>query len=158
MSFDFLFFIDFSNVLFFVLSVQSVEGSQDVWFINFYSPQCSHCHDLAPVVRKIDRFSRRLFNIFECFQWREISKILEGVVRIGAVNCQDEWMMCNEQGIQAFPTLRIYPKVKIVRVEQNKNKNNVRKSFLARRFSRASRQRNSRSLRDEFCFGNRRSI
>jgi DnaJ family protein C protein 10 len=71
--------------------LQSVDGSQDVWFINFYSPQCSHCHDLAPA-------------------WREISKILEGVIRIGAINCQDEWMMCNEQGIQAYPTLRIYPK------------------------------------------------
>lgn len=46
------------------------------------------------------------------FQWREISKILEGVIRIGAINCQDEWMMCNEQGIQAYPTLRIYPKVR----------------------------------------------
>jgi len=32
-------------------------------------------------------------------------------MRIGAVNCQDEWMMCNEQGIQAYPSLRIYPKV-----------------------------------------------
>ncbi|CAF0927093.1 unnamed protein product [Adineta steineri] len=71
--------------------LQSVDGSQDVWFINFYSAQCSHCHDLAPV-------------------WREISKILEGVIRIGAVNCQDEWMMCNEQGIQGYPALRIYPK------------------------------------------------
>ncbi|CAF0811895.1 unnamed protein product [Rotaria sp. Silwood1] len=71
--------------------LQSVVGAQDVWFINFYSPQCSHCHDLAPV-------------------WREISKLLEGVIRIGAINCQDEWMMCNEQGIQAYPTLRIYPK------------------------------------------------
>ena len=47
------------------------------------------------------------------FQWREISKILEGVIRIGAINCQDEWMMCNEQGIQAYPTLRIYPKVRL---------------------------------------------
>ncbi|CAF2365186.1 unnamed protein product [Rotaria sp. Silwood2] len=71
--------------------LQSVDGAQDTWFINFYSPQCSHCHDLAPV-------------------WREISKLLEGVIRIGAINCQDEWMMCNEQGIQAYPTLRIYPK------------------------------------------------
>lgn len=65
-------------------------------------------------------FCRHSSNFFDSFQWREISKILEGVVRIGAVNCQDEWMMCNEQGIQAFPTLRIYPKVKIVRVEEKK--------------------------------------
>lgn len=55
----------------------------------------------------INRF-QFLVQIF--IQWREISKLLEGVVRIGAINCQDEWMMCNEQGIRAYPTLRIYPK------------------------------------------------
>jgi len=26
----------------------SVTYSEDIWFINFYSPRCSHCHDLAP--------------------------------------------------------------------------------------------------------------
>lgn len=46
----------------------SVEGSEDIWFINFYSPFCSHCHDLAPM-------------------WREVAKELEGVIRFGAVNC-----------------------------------------------------------------------
>ncbi|CAF0886173.1 unnamed protein product [Didymodactylos carnosus] len=70
--------------------LQSIDGTQDIWFINYYSAQCGHCHELAPV-------------------WREISKILEGVIRIGAVNCMDEWSLCNEQGIQAYPSLLIYP-------------------------------------------------
>ena len=32
---------------------QSVSGSNDIWFINFYSPHCSHCHTLAPRWREL---------------------------------------------------------------------------------------------------------
>ncbi|XP_057305172.1 dnaJ homolog subfamily C member 10-like [Hydractinia symbiolongicarpus] len=69
---------------------QSVIGSEDVWFINFYSPYCSHCHTLAPT-------------------WREIAKELNGVIRIGAVNCHDDWMLCNMQQIRSYPSLVLYP-------------------------------------------------
>ncbi|ESP03215.1 hypothetical protein LOTGIDRAFT_171701 [Lottia gigantea] len=69
---------------------QSVEGTDDIWFINFYSPQCSHCHDLAP-------------------DWRRLAKELEGVIRIGAVNCGDEWQLCRMQGIRSYPSLVMYP-------------------------------------------------
>lgn len=69
---------------------QSVEGTQDLWFINFYSPHCSHCHHLAPT-------------------WREVARELDGVVRIGAVNCQDDWQICRMQGIRSYPSLLLYP-------------------------------------------------
>ncbi|XP_014238897.1 dnaJ homolog subfamily C member 10-like [Trichogramma pretiosum] len=68
----------------------SVVDSDKMWFINFYSPQCSHCHTLAPV-------------------WRKIAKALEGVIRIGAVNCEDDWHLCNEIQIRSYPTLMWYP-------------------------------------------------
>ncbi|KAK3885496.1 hypothetical protein Pcinc_010237 [Petrolisthes cinctipes] len=68
----------------------SVTGTSDVWFINFYHPMCSHCHTLAPV-------------------WRRVARELVGVVRIGAVNCDDDYQLCSSQGIRSYPTLISYP-------------------------------------------------
>lgn len=34
--------------------------------------------------------------------------LLEGVVRIGAVNCQEEFMLCRQQGISGYPTLNLF--------------------------------------------------
>ena len=68
----------------------AVSGSTDIWFINFYSPHCSHCHTIAPT-------------------WREVARELNGVVRMGAVNCQDDWSLCNWQGVRGYPSLRVYP-------------------------------------------------
>lgn len=82
---------------------QSVSGSEDVWFINFYSPHCSHCHTIAPT-------------------WREVAKELNGVIRIGAVNCHDDWMLCNMQGISGYPSLRIYPTAEYYYGEHDKEK------------------------------------
>lgn len=68
---------------------RGVLESHDMWFINFYSPSCGHCHDLAPA-------------------WRTVAKQLEGVIRIGAVNCQEELMLCRRQGITGYPTIKLY--------------------------------------------------
>eukprot|EP00096_Caligus_rogercresseyi_P013411 TRINITY_DN6060_c0_g1_i2.p1 TRINITY_DN6060_c0_g1~~TRINITY_DN6060_c0_g1_i2.p1 ORF type:complete len:797 (+),score=193.16 TRINITY_DN6060_c0_g1_i2:169-2559(+) len=68
---------------------RSVSDTYDYWFINFYSPQCSHCREIAPA-------------------WRRLSKKLDGVIRIGAVNCQDSPMLCNNEGIRGFPTLKFF--------------------------------------------------
>ncbi|KAK3756722.1 hypothetical protein RRG08_018446 [Elysia crispata] len=69
---------------------QSVEGTGELWFINYYSTHCSHCHDLAPT-------------------WRDVARELEGVIRIGAVNCEDDWQLCRRQGIFSYPSLLFYP-------------------------------------------------
>ncbi|XP_054166340.1 dnaJ homolog subfamily C member 10-like [Oppia nitens] len=68
----------------------SVTNSPYVWFINYYSPQCSHCHHLAP-------------------DWRKLAKELDSVIRIGAVNCEEEWILCRQQGIRSYPSLIFYP-------------------------------------------------
>lgn len=85
--------------------------SEKTWFINFYSPQCSHCHHLAPV-------------------WRKIAKDLEGVIRIGAVNCEDDWHLCTQVGIQSYPTLLHYPPVIFINFYNNSTCNMYRIHLL----------------------------
>jgi len=60
------------------------------WFVNYYSPLCSHCHDLAP-------------------EWRELALELEGVVMFGAVNCEEDWQLCRQQNVRSYPSLVFYP-------------------------------------------------
>ena len=40
-----------------------------------------------------------------------MARELNGVVRIGAVNCDDEWALCHNQGIRSYPSLLSYPGV-----------------------------------------------
>uniref|UniRef100_A0A8D2DRT7 DnaJ homolog subfamily C member 10 n=1 Tax=Sciurus vulgaris TaxID=55149 RepID=A0A8D2DRT7_SCIVU len=64
-------------------------NSGELWFINFYSPGCSHCHDLAPT-------------------WRDFAKEVDGLLRIGAVNCGDDRMLCRMKGVNSYPSLFIF--------------------------------------------------
>uniref|UniRef100_A0A9L0KME1 DnaJ homolog subfamily C member 10 n=1 Tax=Equus asinus TaxID=9793 RepID=A0A9L0KME1_EQUAS len=64
-------------------------NSGELWFVNFYSPGCSHCHDLAPT-------------------WREFAKEVDGLLRIGAVNCGDDRMLCRMKGVNSYPSLFIF--------------------------------------------------
>uniref|UniRef100_T1IPH3 DnaJ homolog subfamily C member 10 n=1 Tax=Strigamia maritima TaxID=126957 RepID=T1IPH3_STRMM len=70
---------------------QSVTGTRDVWFVNFYSGSCSHCHHLAP-------------------EWRHVARELEGVIRIGAVNCEEDWLLCRQENVNSYPLLMLYPR------------------------------------------------
>ena len=101
----------------------SVKNTDDIWFINFYSPRCSHCHELAPTVSVLVHlrciFTFRVFygdmlyrqRLVSVSQWREVAQELEGVVRIGAVNCGDDRMLCRNEGITGYPSLKVYPRV-----------------------------------------------
>uniref|UniRef100_A0A3B4Y1V6 DnaJ homolog subfamily C member 10 n=1 Tax=Seriola lalandi dorsalis TaxID=1841481 RepID=A0A3B4Y1V6_SERLL len=68
---------------------EAAVNSGEIWFINFYFPRCSHCHQLAPA-------------------WREFAKEMDGVIRIGAVNCGDNNHLCRRKGINSYPSLFIY--------------------------------------------------
>ncbi|VTJ90870.1 Hypothetical predicted protein, partial [Marmota monax] len=64
-------------------------NSGEVWFVNFYSSGCSHCHDLAPT-------------------WRDFAREVDGLLRIGAVNCGDDRMLCRMKGVNSYPSLLIF--------------------------------------------------
>ena len=52
--------------------------------------------------------------LFVTFQWREVARDLVGVIRIGAVNCEDDWHLCRQKGINSYPTLILYPEVRCI--------------------------------------------
>uniref|UniRef100_A0A8C2WLW8 DnaJ homolog subfamily C member 10 n=1 Tax=Cyclopterus lumpus TaxID=8103 RepID=A0A8C2WLW8_CYCLU len=68
---------------------EAAVNSGEIWFINFYFPRCSHCHQLAPT-------------------WRDFAKEMDGVIRIGAVNCGDNNHLCRSKGINSYPSLSIF--------------------------------------------------
>ncbi|KAG7463231.1 dnaJ-like subfamily C member 10 [Solea senegalensis] len=68
---------------------EAAVNSGEMWFINFYSPRCSHCHQLAPT-------------------WRDFAKEMDGVIRIGAVNCGDNNHLCRRRGINSYPSLYLF--------------------------------------------------
>lgn len=41
-------------------------------------------------------------------QWREFAKEMDGVIRIGAVNCGDNTMLCRSKGINSYPSLFVF--------------------------------------------------
>lgn len=40
-----------------------------------------------------------------------MARELDGVIRIGAVNCADERQLCQLQGVHGYPSLILFPNV-----------------------------------------------
>lgn len=51
--------------------------------------RCGHCKQLAPA-------------------WRAAAKSLKGVVRVGAVNCDEHQELCSQHGVKGFPTIKSF--------------------------------------------------
>ncbi|XP_014614550.1 PREDICTED: dnaJ homolog subfamily C member 10-like [Polistes canadensis] len=65
---------------------ENVFNSEKMWLVNFYSPMCHFCHHLAPI-------------------WRKLAEEFEGVIKVGAVNCEDDFQLCQQIGITGYPAL-----------------------------------------------------
>ena len=57
----------------------AVKARESPLFLEFYAPWCGHCRQLAP-------------------KWRKLADALHGVVRVSAVNCEDQKAQALAQG------------------------------------------------------------
>lgn len=66
-----------------------VMDSTETWMVKFYAPWCGHCQSSAPAFTKA-------------------AKKLEGVAKLGVINCDDQSSLAQRFGVQGFPTLKIF--------------------------------------------------
>eukprot|EP00884_Botryococcus_braunii_P005737 jgi/Botrbrau1/15164/Bobra.0149s0029.1 len=69
-----------------------VDDSNLISVVEFYAPWCGHCKALAPAFKKV-------------------AEKLEGVVTVGAVDCDNDKNkpLCGRFQVQGFPTIKIFP-------------------------------------------------
>ena len=75
----------------FASTVKTKKAREDHWMVEFYAPWCGHCKALKPA-------------------WSAAAAKLDGKVKFGAVNCDDEKNkgVCSKFGVQGFPTLKYF--------------------------------------------------
>ena len=65
---------------------KKVFDSDEMWLVEFYAPWCGHCKKLQPIYEKVARY-------------------LKGVVRVGAVNMDQEKQRGTQYGVKGFPSI-----------------------------------------------------
>lgn len=68
---------------------KEVVDSASTWVVKFYAPWCGHCKSSAPAFSKA-------------------AKKLDGVARVGVVNCDDEKELASKYGVKGFPSIKVF--------------------------------------------------
>lgn len=66
-----------------------VSESDSVYIVEFFAPWCGHCKSLAP-------------------EYKKAAKALKGVVKVGAVDCDEHKDIAAKYGVSGFPTIKIF--------------------------------------------------
>merc|ERR1712137_892807 len=74
------------------------QGAQEAYFIKFYAPWCGYCQQLQPIWKGLEN---------------QLAK--DPSVRIGEVNCDEQFGLCKLFDIPGFPILKLVTKEKVYR-------------------------------------------
>lgn len=66
-----------------------VMDSAETFMVKFYAPWCGHCQSAAPAFSKA-------------------AKKLDGVAKLGVVNCDEHSSLAQRFGVQGFPTIKVF--------------------------------------------------
>lgn len=94
-----LFFQDSKNPPIISLTPEDFENrvvnrkDDEIWLVDFFSPGCPPCQQLAPEYRKL----AKLFTEYP-------------FVHIAEVDCSRHNWLCQKQYIQGYPTIRVFPR------------------------------------------------
>eukprot|EP00461_Guttulinopsis_vulgaris_P000498 UN00498 len=69
---------------------ETEDDKDQIWLINFYSHDCGTCHEFSA-------------------SYKQIAKELKGSVKVAAINCAQQDHICKRQGIESYPTIKVYP-------------------------------------------------
>jgi len=65
------------------------ESPNHLWIVEFFAPWCGHCKSLAP-------------------EYEKAATNLKGIVKLAAIDCDQEQQLCGGFGIKGFPTTKVF--------------------------------------------------
>lgn len=66
-----------------------VVNSDEIWVVEYYAPWCGHCQSFKD-------------------EYMKLASTLKGIVKVGAVNADEEKSLSSSHGVTGFPTVKIF--------------------------------------------------